>query len=56
MSEDKVESILDHLRDGCGTRRTGRLAKVHKSTVSRYIKISGKVAEAFHNENVAFSP
>lgn len=56
LNKDKVVQILDHLRDGCGTRSTGRLVKVSTTTVTRYIKISGKVAEAFHNENVAFSP
>jgi LacI family transcriptional regulator len=56
LKEDKVVQILDHLREGCGTRSTGRLAKVSARAVTRYIKVSGKVAEAFHNENVAFSP
>ncbi len=56
LKEDKVVQILDHLREGCGTRSTGRLVKVSNSTVTRYIKISGTVAAAFHNEKVSFSP
>lgn len=56
LNEDKVVSILEHLREGCGTRATGRLVNVSNGTVSRYIKKAGQVAENFHNEFVAFSP
>jgi len=56
LSEDKVVSIIEHLREGCGTRATGRLVNVSNGTVSRYIKKSRHVAENFHNEHVAFSP
>lgn len=56
LEEDKVAQILEHLREGCGTRSTGRLVKVSNTTITRYIKISGEVAETFHNEKAAFSP
>lgn len=56
LSEDKVVSIIEHLKEGCGTRATGRLVNVSNGAVSRYIKKSGQVAENFHNEHVDFSP
>lgn len=56
LNEDKVESIIEHLRNGCGTRATGRLVKVSNGTVSRYIKKSGEVAIKFHDQKVSFSP
>ena len=42
--DDKALAILEHLREGCGTRATGRLAKV------------GSYAEALHDQLVALSP
>jgi len=56
LKEEKVESIIEHLVNGCGTRATGRLVKVSNGTVSRYIKKSGEVAMKFHDEKVSFSP
>ena len=56
LSEDKVISIIEHLKDGCGTRSTGRLVNVSNGAVSRIIKKSGQIAENFHNEQVEFSP
>lgn len=56
LSEDKIVAIIEHLKDGCGTRATGRLVKVSNGTVSRYIKKTGQIAENFHDEHVEFSP
>ena len=56
LKEEKVESIIEYLVNGCGTRATGRLVKVSNGTVSRYIKKSGEVAMKFHDEKVSFSP
>lgn len=56
LSKEKVISILDHIRDGCGTRSTSRLVKVDKNTVTRYIKKSGNHAVKMHNCLVAISP
>ncbi len=53
---DKAISVLDHLREGCGTRSTGRLVKVNKNTVTRLARKAGQHAEASHGEHVAFSP
>ena len=56
LPPDKVVSILDHIREGCGTRATGRLLHVNKNTVTRYIRLAGRHAKALHQEKVAFSP
>src|SRR3954453_3426038 len=49
LPEDKVTSILEHIQEGCGVRKTARLVKVHPDTVSR----SGRAA---HVDLVAHSP
>ena len=56
LPADKVVSLLDHLREGCGTRATSRLVGVDKNTVTRYLRLAGPHAEALHHELVAFSP
>jgi LacI family transcriptional regulator len=52
----KVVAILDHVREGCGVRQTGRLVGVSKNTANRYILLAGSHAKALHDELVAFSP
>ncbi len=56
LSKDKIISILDHVRDGCGTRSTSRLVKVDKNTVTRYILKSGMHAIKMHNFLIPVSP
>ena len=56
LPADKVASILAHVAEGVGTRKTGRLSGVHRDTVTRYIRLAGEQAEALHDEFVAFSP
>ena len=56
LPEDKVLSILDHVREGCGVRKTARLVKVHPDTVSRYSHAAGDHARAAHDDLVAHSP
>jgi hypothetical protein len=56
LPDDKVFSVLKHLREGCGTRATGRLVGVDKNTVTRYTALAGAHAEGLHEELVAFSP
>jgi len=53
---DKAISVLDHLREGCGTRSTGRLVGVSKDTVTRLSRKAGRHAQVSHDEHVAFSP
>ncbi|MGE5756536.1 MAG: hypothetical protein ACM35G_12640, partial [Planctomycetaceae bacterium] len=48
--------VLNHIREGCGTRATGRLVGVDKNTVTRYVARAGAQAEPLHQELVAFSP
>jgi LacI family transcriptional regulator len=56
LPDAKVHAVLDHIREGCGTRATSRLVKVDKNTVTRYIAKAGAHAEPLHRELVAFSP
>ena len=53
---DKAVSLLEHLREGTGTRATSRLVKVDKNTVTRYVRKAGSHAHQLHDELVAFSP
>jgi transposase-like protein len=55
-SDEKVHAVLDHIREGWGTRATSRLGKVDKNTVTRSIATAGADAEPLHRELVAFSP
>jgi transposase-like protein len=56
LPDAKALAVLDHIREGCGTRATGRLVGVDKNTVTRYIALAGAHAEPLHQERVAFSP
>lgn len=56
LSLEKAISLLDHIREGCGTRATGRLLHLCKDTVTRYLRLSGAHAEKIHDELVSFSP
>jgi len=56
LPKAKALSVLDHLREGCGTRSTGRLVGVSKNTVTRMARKAGPHAKASHDEHVAFSP
>lgn len=56
LPEEKVVEMLEHIREGCGTRATGRLLGVSKNTVTRYLRLAGVHAENLHDELVAFSP
>jgi IS1 family transposase/transposase-like protein len=56
LPEDKVTSILEHIREGCGVRKTARLVKVHPDTVSRYGHAAGRHSRAAHDELVAHTP
>lgn len=56
LPADTVASVLDHVAEGIGTRKTARLTGVHRDTVTRYLRLAGDQAEALHDELVAFSP
>src|SRR5436305_13626565 len=52
----KVVSILAHVQEGVGMRKTGRLVGVKEDTVIRYARLAGAHAKSLHDELVAFSP
>jgi len=56
LPADKVVSVLAHVAEGIGTRKTARLTGVHPDTVTRYIRRAGAHAHDLHEELVAFSP
>ncbi len=56
LPTDKAVSVLAHVAEGIGTRKTARLVGVHRDTVTRYIRRAGEHAERLHEELVAFSP
>ncbi|WP_197447238.1 helix-turn-helix domain-containing protein [Tautonia plasticadhaerens] len=55
LSDEKVDSLLEHLAEGCGVRQTGRLVKGHRDTVMRYGCLAGQHAHDAHDELVDFS-
>ena len=56
LPADKVVSVLAHVAEGIGTRKTARLVGVHRDTVTRYIRRAGEHARDLHEELAAFSP
>ena len=56
LPADKVVSVLDHLKEGCGVRATSRLTGVSRDTISRYLALAGEQSKNLHDEFVAFSP
>ena len=56
LSEEKAIAVLQHIAEGCGVRKTGRLLGVSKDTITRYAVLSGGHAQQLHDELVAFSP
>ena len=56
LSKEKAISILDHIREGCGTRSTSRLVGVDKNTVTRYVRVAGDHAIKMHDTLVSVSP
>ena len=56
LPEEKVLAMLEHIAEGCGVRKTGRLLGVHRDTVMRYSRLAGDHARQLHDELVAVSP
>ena len=56
LPPEKVESVLEHIAEGCGVRQTARLTHVSTNTVVRYSLRAGEQAQQLHDELVAFSP
>jgi len=56
LDEKKAVSLLEHVSESCGVRKTGRLVGVNRNTVMRYSRLAGEHAKRLHDELVAFSP
>jgi transposase-like protein len=56
LPKEKTLSVMEHITEGVGVRKTGRLTKVNRATVSRLTKLAGTHAEQLHDELVALSP
>ncbi len=56
LPDETVVSVMSHIAEGCGVRKTGRLVGVSKDTVTRYSVLAGEHARDLHEELVAFSP
>jgi transposase-like protein len=56
LPEDQVVSVLAHVAEGVGVRKTSRLVGVTRNTVVRYSVRAGAHAQQLHDELVAFSP
>jgi len=54
--KDQVAVVLGHVAEGCGVRKTSRLTRAHKDTVTRYSRLAGGHAKPLHDELVAVSP
>ena len=56
LTQEKAVSVLHHIAEGNGVRKTGRLVGVNRETVARYGRKAGAHAAALHDELVAASP
>lgn len=56
LPQSKALSVLEHIAEGCGVRKTGRLVRVSRGAVGRLSKRAGDQARGLHDELVAFSP
>jgi LacI family transcriptional regulator len=56
LPAEKAISVLHHIAEGSGVRKTGRLVGVSRETVARYSRKAGRHAEGLHDELVAVSP
>jgi len=56
LPQEKVLAILQHVQEGVGMRKTGRLVGVKEDTVIRYVRLAGQHARLAHDELVAVSP
>ncbi len=56
LAEEQIASVMEHIGEGCGVRKTSRLVGVHRDTVTRYSMLAGEHAKDLHDELVLFSP
>jgi LacI family transcriptional regulator len=56
LPAETAVSVLQHIAEGNGVRKTGRLVGVNRETVARYGRKAGAHSAALHDESVAASP
>ncbi len=56
LPQQTAISVLHHIAEGNGVRKTGRLVGVNRATVARYGRKAGDQAVSLHDELVAASP
>jgi transposase-like protein len=56
LPTEKALSVLHHIAEGNGVRKTGRLVGVNRATVARYGRKAGGHAVGLHDELCAISP
>ena len=56
LPAEKALSVFQHIAEGNGVRKTGRLVGVHRETVVRYGRMAGPHSAGLHDELVAASP
>ena len=54
LDQKKAVSLLEHISESCGVRKTGRLVGVNKNTVMRYSRLAGEHAKMLHDELYQF--
>jgi transposase-like protein len=52
IPEAKAVSVIEHLDEGGTVTGTARLVKVAKDTVARLLKVAGRQAQKFHEQQV----
>lgn len=52
IRESRAVSVIDHLNRGNGVVGTSELTRVCKDTVSRLIRVTGKVSQGLHHQMV----
>ena len=52
LPAEKVESVVQHLAEGNGLRKTSRLTKVNYKTVERYALLAGEHGQRFQEERL----
>ncbi len=56
IDSETAVSVLEHLAEGCGIRKTSRLTNVSLGTIARLSKMLGEHAKKAHDVLVPFSP
>src|SRR5262249_15569676 len=52
LPEARAADVITHLGEGWSVRATARLVQVAKETVARLLRVTGRHAERFHNQQV----